>query len=320
MVLNENYGYPFERMEIEYSVSFGREKKRADIVIFDKQNTRSVYIMVELKKPKLKDGKEQLKSYCNATGAPIGVWSNGESISFYNRKDPNYFEDIPNIPKATEKLSDVLTERWTISDLVDKDKLRTEKKSLKDLILEMEDEVLANAGVDVFEELFGEPEFLGEQVHDRVIRFRLENRVKDLVPPLQCAVGRGHRAIGFELGRRRQDIDAVFTVRDDRSEGRHRVDDDHDVEFFHRLLHFRQAGLRVTGMPPQHHGAQVVGLIDVLLVFQNTVNPTRHRDTLRFHQLLGSETLEAIVVVTIPNAAPMLPRASLQAVVAGKRV
>jgi type I restriction-modification system DNA methylase subunit len=28
-----------------------------------------------MKKPKLKDGKEQLKSYCNATGAPIGVWT-----------------------------------------------------------------------------------------------------------------------------------------------------------------------------------------------------------------------------------------------------
>ncbi|MDX8376936.1 MAG: N-6 DNA methylase [Mariprofundales bacterium] len=153
-VLNEDYEYPFERMEIEYAVSFGREKKRADIVIFDKKDIRAVYIMVELKKPKLKDGKEQLKSYCNATGAPIGVWSNGDSISFYNRKDPNYFEDIPNIPKATEKLSDILTERWTIDDLVHKDKLVNEKKSLKDLILEMEDEVLANAGVDVFEELF----------------------------------------------------------------------------------------------------------------------------------------------------------------------
>jgi len=153
-VLNEDYAYPFERMEIEYGVTFGREKKRADIVIFDKQNTRAVYIMVELKKPKLKDGKEQLKSYCNATGAPIGVWSNGDSISYYNRKDPNYFEDIPNIPKASEKLSDILTERWTIADLVKKDKLVNEKKSLKDLILEMEDEVLANAGVDVFEELF----------------------------------------------------------------------------------------------------------------------------------------------------------------------
>lgn len=154
MVLNQEYGYPFERMEIEYSVSFGREKKRADIVIFDKQDTRSIYIMVELKKPKLKDGKEQLKSYCNATGAPIGVWSNGESISFYHRKDPNYFEDLSAIPKASEKLSDILTERWTIDDLVKKDKLVTEKKSLKGLILEMENEVLANAGVDVFEELF----------------------------------------------------------------------------------------------------------------------------------------------------------------------
>lgn len=153
-VLTDDYGYPTDRMEVEYSVTFGREKKRADIVIFDKQNKTSVYMMVELKKPKLKDGKEQLKSYCNATGAPIGVWSNGESISYYNRKDPNYFEDIPNIPKALEKLSDILTERWTIDDLISKDKLVTERKSLKDLILEMEDEVLANAGVDVFEELF----------------------------------------------------------------------------------------------------------------------------------------------------------------------
>lgn len=35
-----------------------------------------------------------------------------------------------------------------------KDKLVNERKSLKNLILEMEDEVLANAGVDVFEEVF----------------------------------------------------------------------------------------------------------------------------------------------------------------------
>ena len=148
------YNYPKEKMELEYSVSFGREKKRADIVIFDKLATTSPYIIVELKKPKLKDGKEQLKSYCNATGAPIGVWTNGGQISFYHRKDPNFFEDLPNIPTFDEKLSDILSERWTIDDLISKDKLITEKKSLKDLILEMEDEVLANAGVDVFEEVF----------------------------------------------------------------------------------------------------------------------------------------------------------------------
>ncbi len=154
MVLRDDLGYPVSRMEVEHEVTFGREKKRADICIFDKDKTTTPYILVELKKPKLKDGKEQLKSYCNATGAPMGVWTNGEQISYYHRKDPNYFEDIPAIPSAHEKLSDILSERWTIDDLVKLDKLVNEKKSLKDLILEMEDEVLANAGVDVFEELF----------------------------------------------------------------------------------------------------------------------------------------------------------------------
>jgi type I restriction enzyme M protein len=154
MVLRDELGYSVNRMAVEYEVTFGCEKKRADICIFDKDRTTTPYILVELKKPKLKDGKEQLKSYCNATGAPIGVWTNGEQISYYHRKDPNYFEDIPAIPSAHEKLSDILSERWTIDDLVRLDKLVNEKKSLKDLILEMEDEVLANAGVDVFEEVF----------------------------------------------------------------------------------------------------------------------------------------------------------------------
>ncbi|MDR1182063.1 MAG: N-6 DNA methylase [Bacteroidales bacterium] len=153
-ILLNDYKYPADRIELEYAVTFGREKKRADIVIFDKDQTTTPYIIVELKKPRLKDGKEQLKSYCNATGAPIGVWTNGDSISFYHRRDPNYFEDIPNIPKASEKLSDILSERWTIDDLIKRDKLVNERKSLKGLVLEMEDEVLANAGVDVFEELF----------------------------------------------------------------------------------------------------------------------------------------------------------------------
>ena len=152
--LVHEYGYETTQMELERAIHFGRETKRADIVIFEKSHPNTEYIIVELKKPKLADGKEQLKSYCNATGATMGVWTNGEQISFYHRKDPNYFEDIPNIPKVTQKLKDILTERWTIDDLIKKDKLVTERKSLKGLIEEMEDEVLANAGVDVFEEVF----------------------------------------------------------------------------------------------------------------------------------------------------------------------
>lgn len=62
--------------------------------------------------------------------------------------------DLSGIPRADQKLSDILSERWKIADLIKKDKLANERKSLKELILEMEDEVLANAGVDVFEEVF----------------------------------------------------------------------------------------------------------------------------------------------------------------------
>lgn len=154
MVLRDELGYDVDRMELEYGVTMGREVKRADICIFDAFRTNEPYILFEIKKPKHKDGKDQLKSYCNASGAPMGVWTNGESISYYHRKDPNYFEEIPVIPSAHEKLSDILSERWTIDDLVRYDKLVNEKWSLKDVILDMEDEVLANAGVDVFEEVF----------------------------------------------------------------------------------------------------------------------------------------------------------------------
>jgi type I restriction enzyme M protein len=148
------YSYPKKRIHFEHPVKFGRETKSADIVVFDKDRPDVEYIIIEVKKPKLKDGKEQLKSYCNATGAPIGVWTNGGQISHYNRKDPNFFKDITDIPKVTQTLEDIIKERFTWKDLIIKDKIPSEGKSLKIIITEMEDEVLANAGVDVFEEVF----------------------------------------------------------------------------------------------------------------------------------------------------------------------
>ncbi|MDJ0662617.1 MAG: N-6 DNA methylase [Crocosphaera sp.] len=153
-VLSDRFHYPLSRIQVEYGVNFGREVKRADIVIMDKDRPNTVYMVVEVKKPKLKDGKNQLRSYCNATGSPIAIWTNGEQISYYQRKDPNYFEDIPGLPKANQTLADILQIKFTLEDLIDNDKLEKENKSLKTLIEEMEDEVLANAGVDVFEELF----------------------------------------------------------------------------------------------------------------------------------------------------------------------
>ncbi len=152
--LIDKYGYPKKRIKFEHPVSFGREVKSADIVIFDKDRPTVEYIIVEVKKPKLKEGKEQLKSYCNATGAPIGVWTNGGQISHYNRKDPNIFADITDIPKEAQTLEDILKEQFTWRDLIINDEIPNKGKTLKKKIEEMEDEVLANAGVDVFEEVF----------------------------------------------------------------------------------------------------------------------------------------------------------------------
>ncbi len=148
------YGYPKDRLVMEFPVNFGLETKRADIAVRDKDRPEYPYLIVECKSPRLSDGKAQLRSYCNGTGAPIGVWTNGRQISRYHRKDPNYFEDITDIPRGDQTLADILKERFTLKDLILRDKVANERKSLKDIILEMEDEVLANAGVDVFEEVF----------------------------------------------------------------------------------------------------------------------------------------------------------------------
>lgn len=192
-LINE-YGYPISRMQLEYPVYFGREVKRADIVIMDEDRSFVPYVIVEVKKPKLKDGKEQLKSYCNSTGAPIAVWTNGEQIAYYNRKDPNYFEDIRDIPKASQTLMDVISERWTIEDLKANDVLQKDKISLKDKIKDLEDEVLANAGVDVFEECFKliftklYDEWLSGQTPSRYLEFtnagRTEFKLKEAIQEL----------------------------------------------------------------------------------------------------------------------------------------
>ena len=104
----------------------------------------------------------------------MGVWSNGEKISFYQRKDPNYFEDIPDIPHVAQKLKDILRERRTIANLIDDDKLLRENKTLSDLIRELEDEVLANAGVDVFEEVF---KLIYTKLYDEMLGGRDTSRV-----------------------------------------------------------------------------------------------------------------------------------------------
>jgi len=154
--LIHDYGYPKDRIEVEKGVQFGSAmaEKRADIVILDKEDPSAAFIIVECKKPKRRDGRQQLESYCNAEGSPIGVWTNGREIVYLHREEPNLFKSLPDIPRADQKLSDLVAERWDMERLTTENRLVKERLSLRDIILDMEDLVLANAGVDAFEEVF----------------------------------------------------------------------------------------------------------------------------------------------------------------------
>lgn len=154
--LLKEYHYPKERITAEKEVWFGSTtaEKRADIVVYHK-NSLEPYIIIEVKKPKRKDGVEQLKSYCNAEGSPIGVWTNGNQIEIWHRERPNNFISIPDLPTVDQALESLIKEPWTIERLTKENRLLTEKKSLRDIIVTLEDLVLANAGVeDSFAEVF----------------------------------------------------------------------------------------------------------------------------------------------------------------------
>jgi len=94
--LLDDFGYPKSRIAIERPVWFGSgvSDKSADIVVMHKDNEHP-YIIFEIKKPNRRDGEQQLKSYCNAEGSPIGVWSNGGTQVILHRQEPNIFQAIP---------------------------------------------------------------------------------------------------------------------------------------------------------------------------------------------------------------------------------
>ena len=152
--LMREYGYPKERIVIEKEIWFGSgiHEKKADIVILQK-DLETPYIIVEVKRPKRQDGIKQLKSYCNAEGSPIGVWTNGSELIVLHR-ELNTYTNISDIPTASQTLMDVLNEVWTIDKLKKENKLSKERVSLKSIILDLENLVLANAGVDAFDEVF----------------------------------------------------------------------------------------------------------------------------------------------------------------------
>ncbi|MFA6047646.1 MAG: N-6 DNA methylase [Parcubacteria group bacterium] len=161
------YKYPIDRIDVEVDVQFGREigKKRADIVVY-REDLKTPYLLVEVKKPDVKDGLGQLKSYANATGAPILILTDGKIQNNILRTDPNLFEDLPEIPKFNETVDDVRKEKISYADL-------KEVENLKQLIYDLQEVVLANSGVDSFDEIF---KLVYAKLYDELETPRSDNR------------------------------------------------------------------------------------------------------------------------------------------------
>lgn len=188
--LTENYGYPISRLKCEQSVSFGRNGKgRADIVVYQ-EDCRTPWILVEVKAPNQKNSIQQLKSYLNNEGSPIGVGINGKRITRLFRPYPKEFDDtLPDIPSesdyqavkgepqpATAIREIILGRKWTLDHL---EQMNQEKHfQLRGMIEDLEELVLANSGYDSFTEifkliyakLFDEAE--AKNRPDRILKFR----------------------------------------------------------------------------------------------------------------------------------------------------
>jgi type I restriction enzyme M protein len=182
--LLDDFHYPQSRLNIERPIWFGSgvSDKSADIVVMHNDGEHP-YIIFEVKKPNRKDGLQQLKSYCNAEGSPIGVWSNGGELVILHREEPNVFSQISSIPTVGQTLLDVIREQWTIEKLTEENRLVKERLSLKKIILDLEDLVLANAkGIDdtfdevfklIYAKLYDEWAAVNDKTRNRKIYFRI---------------------------------------------------------------------------------------------------------------------------------------------------
>ncbi|MDX2280032.1 MAG: type I restriction enzyme HsdR N-terminal domain-containing protein [Saprospiraceae bacterium] len=164
--LTEHYHYPKSRLKCEQNVSFGRNGRgRADIVVYQEDET-TPWILVEVKAPSQKNSIQQLKSYLNNEGSPLGVGVNGNAITRLFRPYPKEFDDsLPDIPTEAEyqqvkdeehpaaSIKDIILGRkWTLSEL---EKINENKQfNLRKIIEVLEELVLANSGADSFTEIF----------------------------------------------------------------------------------------------------------------------------------------------------------------------
>lgn len=103
-ILHKEMGYPTEHIAHERTINMGRDKKRADIVIYNSKQAcieadqGQIKLIVEVKSPQEKEPDGQLIGYVSSTSAEGGFWTNGEKIVYYKKSLNNQIEKWIGIP------------------------------------------------------------------------------------------------------------------------------------------------------------------------------------------------------------------------------
>jgi type I restriction enzyme M protein len=105
-VLHFELNYPKNLMALERTINLGRERKRADIVVYTSPEARAsneqgqIHLISETKSGSASEPDGQLISYISGTSASGGFWTNGTSIVFYRKDlDTGLINDWLGIPK-----------------------------------------------------------------------------------------------------------------------------------------------------------------------------------------------------------------------------
>ena len=147
--LTQVLGYSVNQIGVEVAIVIGGSvhDKAADIVVYEDETKENPGIILEVKRPRRKEGIDQLKAYMNATGAVFGYWTDGIDDKVLLRSDPNDFSrPVWRLPEMGETLEDV-------DEPLTRDKL-VPVKDLYSVFKDIEDEILAHQTVDTFNEIF----------------------------------------------------------------------------------------------------------------------------------------------------------------------
>lgn len=114
-ILQSDYGYPKNNIRREVPIQSGSKilqdadgaPIRADIIVYNSRNAAikkdqgNILFVVECKKPNATEGYSQLVSYIFNTSAIGGVWTNGEGIAVYRKRQKNEvgLDEILSLPK-----------------------------------------------------------------------------------------------------------------------------------------------------------------------------------------------------------------------------